>query len=150
MPDLKEIIEQIKFSQVIVSFGCFIIIALLTSYEYFLQRNIKIDRVFLLTSIAYPICQLARSISLTFFNRAFQTTDSTGYIILASVVKFIQQFACLSTMFYILAIQYVKIILTSSNLVDLKKQRERQNYITITLNCIQILTFLGIAIGKGY
>lgn len=130
--------------------ACFIISASFTLYELFLQRNIKIDRVFLFTSITYTVCQLAMLITITFFYRPFLADDSSGLIISASLILFIQKISCLSTLFYILAIQYMKIVLTSSNLDELQKMRKKQNYLTIFLLCVQFCNFLGMVVGRRY
>ena len=78
-----------------------------TSYELYLQRHIKKDRVFLVTSISYPVCQLSSLINLLFFGKPSTKDDSIGYVIMAGIFGNLQKLSCLATLFYILAIQYV-------------------------------------------
>lgn len=121
MANYKELLDEIRIVQIIILAVCFLISASFTSFEFYLQRNIKMDRVFLYTSITYPICLIARLINIVAFGRPYYPDDSSGYIIIDNITSILQNISCLSTLFYILAIQYVKILLSSSDLGDLKK-----------------------------
>ena len=133
MTNYKELEDQIRIVQIFIIVACLLISASFISFEFYLQRNIKMDRVFLYTIITYPVCLLARLINLVAFGRPYQADDSSGYIILDSVTSIFQNISCLSTLFYILAIQYVEILLRSSNPDDFKKLTKRHNFVTINL-----------------